>query len=500
MASPPERTNPAAGALLMSGHTFPEIAWIVCPRCKPLWLLMLLAFGSTACGTVQSTFKSTGRSVERLVPGAKPPPDLDAVTLRLMRFADLSAYRLTTATQEFAARAGTPEARIQALVWQIDYSRAFWRAAAGPQPYEGLLSSIVVATMCRRAHEERYLPIWGESDRVVIDSLLRIEQDAWALAAASISEEQLEQARALITSWVESGDHSEASALPSFAELLASRPEGAGTGGLRSLIMFDPLSGLAPAVAEVEQSRRLAERALYYLQHLPTLLSAQVELTGMRSARSPELQGALTDWQRFSAASASIAATAEGLPASIAVEREALLDQLSREITAQREGLLRDLEAAEEPLNEILGQTQGTAEAGREMSLAVTRAFEAGLALSRSIDEMVDSSAARRERAVAAGGVPPRRFDITDYTAAAESVTRGAQALSETLASFDRSLPNLQLAVNDALSRGNRTVDHAFVRALQLLAIALVGGAAAALVVRRITMRWSAQARRAGSD
>ena len=472
-----------------------------CLRCKPVGLLMLLAFGSTACGTL----KATGKFVQRLIPGAEPtpPPNLDAVTLGLMRFADISAIRLTAATKTFAEKAGTPEARIQALVWQIDYSRAFWRLAAGPQPYEGLLSSIVITTAIRQAHEKHWLPIWGEADREVLDAILRIEEDVWTLAAVSISDEQLEQARAMIASWVERSDQTDAinvSALPTFAEILTSQPEAMGLGGLLSLITLDPLSGLEPAVAEVEQTRRLAERALYYLQHLPTLLSAQVELTGLRSTRTPELQGALTDWQRFSAASASIAATAESLPADFATEREALLDQLSREITAQREGLLRDLEAAEEPLNQILGRTQGTAEAGREMSLAVTEAFEAGLALSRSIDEMVDSAAARRDRAAAAGEKLPPRFDITEYTAAAESATRGAQALSETLANFDRSLPNIQRAVNEALAHGNRTVDHAFVRALQLLAIALVGGAAAALLVRRITLRWSAQARRAGSD
>ena len=472
-----------------------------CLRRKTVGVLMLLAFGSTACGTL----KATGKFVQRLIPGADPPPppNLDAVTLGLMRFADVSAFRLTAATKAFAEKAGTPEARIQALVWQIDYSRAFWRLAAGPQPYEGLLSSIVVATALRHAHEGHWQPIWGEADRAVLDAILRIEEDAWTLAATSISDEQLEQARAMIASWVERSDQSDASsvsALPSFAEILVAQPEAVGRGGLLSLITLDPLRGLEPAVAEVEQSRRLAERALYYLQHLPTLLSAQVELAGLRSARSPEIQGALTGWDRFSAASASIAATAESLPADFAAEREALLDQLSREITAQREGLLRDLEAAEEPLNQILGKTQGTAEAGREMSLAVTQAFEAGLALSRSIDEMVDSSAARRERAAATGETLPRRFDITEYTAAAESATRGAQALSETLANFDRSLPNIQRAVSDALAHGNRTVDHAFVRALQLLAIALVGGAAAALLVRRISMRWSAQSRRASPD
>jgi hypothetical protein len=287
------------------------------------------------------------------------------------------------------------------------------------------------------------------------------------------------------------------SSLPAFGEILASRPHPAEEGGLLGLISLDPLSGLEPAVAEVEQSRRLAERALYFLQHLPTLLAAQVELTGLRSARSPEIQGALDGWERFSAASASLAATAEALPVTLATEREALLAQLAREVTAQREGLLRDLESAEGPLNEILRQTQGTAAAGREMSVALTAALEAGLELSRAIEAL------RQPGGAGDGGTgearpPGRPFDITEYTAAAESLARSAQALTETISSLDRSLPQLQLAVNEALAHGDRTVDHAFWRALQLLLAALVGGAIAVLVVRRITMRWSAAPGRAG--
>jgi len=465
-------------------------------------LAFALALGSVACSTVQSAIQAPGRFVRKLAPGEEPMPrDVDAVSLRLMRFADVSAIKITKACESFAVAATTPEARIQALSWQVDYTRALWRLASGPQPYEGLFSSILVVTAVRRAHETHWLSVWGEPDRVMLDTFLDIERDAWSLATAIAGEAHVEEARSLIQRWVERYGDAEAkgvNALPAFGEIFDADGERAGGPGLLTLITFDPLSGLEPAVAEVEQSRQLAERALYYLQHLPTLLTAQVELTGLRSTQSPAIKGALSDWERLSAASASFAATAEGLPATLSAEREALLAQLGSEITAQREGLLRDLETAREPLNEILSQTQGTAVAGREMSDSTKAAFEAGTVLSRAIDEMVAS--------LRNGGGPPdpsrppgRRFDITEYTAAADSLAKGAQSLTETSATLDRSLPQLQALVREAIAQSDRAVDRAFRRALQLLVIGLLGAAIVALAVRRITMHWNARERGAGT-
>ena len=474
---------------------------------KSLAIVLAIALGSTSCSTVQSVLRMPGKVVRSIAPGGTPQKmDMDTISLSLMRFADVSALRITKATEAFAAQVGTPEARIQALAWQVDYNRGLFRLASGPQPYEGLFSAIVMATVLRRNHEGHWLATWGEPDRAVLDALRQIEEGGWVLAEAATSKTYVEQARRIVAAWLDSSARpgpSDAVTLPAFGEILESLREDpeVDKDALFDLITLDPLAGLEPAVAEVEQSRRLAERALYYLQHMPTLLSAQVELTGLRSAHSPAIQGALSDWQRFSAATASFADTAEGLPASFAAEREALLAQLGSEITAQREGLLRDLETAREPLNEILRQTQGTAEAGREMSAAATQAFEAGTVLSKAIDEMV-ASLRSGGRAAAPGDParpPGRRFDITEYTAAAESISKGAQALTETIATLDRTLPQLQTLVREAIAQSEQTVDRAFRRALQLVLIALLGGALVALAVRRITMSWSAKQARPGA-
>jgi hypothetical protein len=467
-----------------------------------------IALVTTSCTTVQSVLRMPASVARQIAPGGDGPKmDMDTVSLSLMRFADVSALRITEATDDFAARVGTPEARIQALVWRIDYSRALYRLAAGPQPFEGLFSTIVIVSVLRRNHEERGLATWGEPGRVMLDALRRIEEGGWELAEAATSESNVQQARRILAVWLEGvarGAANGAENLPAFGEIIESVREDpfVDAAGLFDLVTLDPLAGLEPAVAEVARSRRLGERALYFLEHMPTLLSAQVELMGLKSASSPAVQGALSDWQRFAASAASLSETAAGLPGALSAEREALLAQLGSEITAQREGLLGDLETAREPLHEILLRTQGAAVAGRDMSVAATQALEAGTVLTKAIDEMI--ATLRDEGGKAAAGDPARpprrRFDITEYTAAAESVSKGAQALTETIANFNRTLPELQLLLREAVAQSDRTVDRAFWRAVQLLSIALFGGALVTLAVRRISMRWNPQQIRSGGD
>jgi len=57
--------------------------------------------------------------------------------------------------------------------------------------------------------------------------------------------------------------------------------------GLLNVVGLDPLSRLDPAVREIERSRYLAERAIYYGERLPKLLSWQAELFMYEMANQP---------------------------------------------------------------------------------------------------------------------------------------------------------------------------------------------------------------------
>ena len=59
---------------------------------------------------------------------------------------------------------------------------------------------------------------------------------------------------------------------------------------LMGLVGLDPMAGLDPAVRQVEQSRLLAERALYYAQRVPIIFDLQLDRSVNRIAAGPESQ------------------------------------------------------------------------------------------------------------------------------------------------------------------------------------------------------------------
>lgn len=484
------------------------------PLALPTLLLMALATGSLAgCGLLRTPGRMASAA---LGPDGKQAPAVDPtdVQVRLMRFADLFALEITHASNEFAQLAGTPEGRIQALKWRLETTNAIWRLASGPRPFAALFDTIVVITALRAVHEERWLAQWGEADRPMLDSLVRLEQEVWSLAGEGLTEAQLSEVRTIVATWL-AGDPTsrvtDVSRLPGFADLPGVRGESKGglASELTGLLSVDPLSSLEPAVREVEQSRQLAERAFYYMQRTPELVSARVELLVLRSTRTPEVLETLASVQRVSEAVASLATTAAALPANFIAEREAALAQISAELTAQRAGLVRDLETAQQPVLEILEGTRKTAESSRAMgdSLAETlRVLDAFVGRFAGDDEQPGAAAASGapgEESAQPGlspttGAPSeastepagKPFDISEYGLAAERIGVAARELGATIETLDRSLPELQRVLDEAAARGERGVDHAFARALQLLAAALVGAALVTLLVRWISRRW----------
>src|SRR6185295_7679917 len=180
-------------------------------------------------------------------------------------------------------------------------------------------------------HEEYLMPkVWGEADRPMVEVFQLLERDVWVVASQVLTPEQQDDVRSALRVWREENPDMASTAfvrLPLFQDIVKAQAEAKakdGTGNtLGNLLSVDPLSGLEPAVREIEQTRLFAERTVYYLQRAPLLLSAQVELLAMKLARTPETRSVLEDSQRISLAAESVANTAAKLPDAFRVEREA---------------------------------------------------------------------------------------------------------------------------------------------------------------------------------
>ena len=466
--------------------------------CAALLLLPL-----SGCGLLNSTLNAPANVANTLSgAGSKPstqtPPG--ALQTGLMRFADTFASKISQATQDFAEQSGKPEAQIQAMTWAVAQNTSAFTIATGRNANVNLLDMVVLVTLGRVTHEEYWLPkVWGEADRPMLDAFTQLEKDVWAIATNSLSAKQQEDLRATIREWRDENPDMGGTAyvrLPAFEDLLANSKQQATekSGGLGELLRIDPLSSIDPAVREIEQSRMLAERGMYYAQRMPLVFSVQAELLVLRLVRMPEVQSALADSERISKAALSLADTAGTLPNAVRVEREALVKQLAEELSLQRKGLVADLEQVEAPTRELLAQARATLDAGTQMSGALQGTIQ-------SFDTMMEHMKAGDDSAAAPAAVPPvdpnaapaepaKPFDITEYGDVATRLGSAAHELTGLIATLETSMPQVQSVLNESVQHADRTVDHALDRVLLYGVILIAVAALAVLSVRWISARW----------
>jgi hypothetical protein len=263
-------------------------------------------------------------------------------------------------------------------------------------------------------------------------------------------------------------------------------PAKRGTTSLFTVLHLNPFSGLDPATVAIEQSRELAARTVAFAERMPTLLRWQAELLTFQVARQPAPQQALADVGRVSRSLEGISKTAEGLPALVDTQRKEALDQFFAGVTAQREGLLADLDAREGKVRAVLGETKQTLDAAAQMSVSLKAAIQALDAFVHYVSPPPDPKAPP-----APAGKP---FNPLDYGAAAGQVGGMARDLTALLQSVDRTGPQLGALGQQTAEDLKGVVDRAFWRGLVLVTALLVGSVFAALAYKALARRLLAPA------
>ena len=453
-----------------------------------LCAVLVLALLS-GCRLIQGAANAPSNLANSLFGKSKPKDPVPPGVLQggVMRFADTFASRLAQATQDFAKLAGTPEAQIQAHSWAVGQTTSAFTIAAGVNPNINLLDMLVLVTLGRMTHEEYWGPkVWGASDKPMLDAFTALETDAWDIAKIALTEKQQESMRKTLRDWRDQNPDMGVTAyvrLPTFEDILAdskAQTDAESGGGLGDLLSLDPFSGLDPTTKQLEQARLFAERALYYGERIPIVLSTQVELLTLKLMQMPEVRAALADSERVSKAAASLAETATKLPEVVRAEREATLKQVSEELSAQRAGIVSDLEKVEAPTRELLAQARATLESGTQMSASLKGAVE-------SFDSMMAHLNAEPK---SPSTEPAQPFVVGEYGEAATKLGAAAHELNGLFATFDKSLPQMQRALDESAARADQSLERARDRALLYGALLIVAAACATLLVRWISRRW----------
>jgi len=445
------------------------ISWM--PHRRALAALLVLA-GLSACTLVRHTLK-----VPNGQPAKQQAEQLQSLQYRVMRFADEYVGGVAEPIGRFQASTVDPAERLAAQEWKVSQATAAYTNATGPRAITNALDMVVLATLSRMVLEDAWVgERFGDRAAGLLEAHRRLERGARELARDVLSADQLAQLQAVIDDWRAQNPHVRQVSYVHFRDFADSirRPgeaEGRGPGSLFALIGLDPFSELDPAVREITQTRELAERTIYYGQHVPSLIDMQVQRMVFQFATMPEAQRTLADANTVAGAADSIGRVAGELPAVLAREREAAIRQLMDSVTTETAHT-----------RELVVELRGTLEAGTATSDSMNATI-------RSLDALMMRLSPPKP-AGAPAEAPGRPFDITEYTTAAVELSRTAAQLQALVAGIERGTPALGAVSAQAASSLRAVIDHAYWRLIQLLGVLFAGGFVTALAYRAVRRRW----------
>jgi hypothetical protein len=398
-------------------------------------------------------------TVQRLTPREESKvraAQLQELQLKVMRFADDYTGRISDPIAKLDIQSTPPEVRLRAHNWRVSQATAAYAIASGANPTINALDMVVLATLSRMVVEDRLVEDYGERARALLDVHRHLEQQSWPLLDGVLNADQAKEVRAAIDRWRAENPTTRSVAQVRFADFAALElrrgKEQQASNSLFGFIGLDPLSNLDPAVRELEQTRQLAERTIYYLQRAPSLLDMEIERLVYQLAAMPEAERTLANIDRLSLAAAAIGQLSARAPEIIASERHAIITELRSALHAEQDRLQPLLVSVRDVLN-----------AGTQTSQSVTGTVTA-----------LDAFVARfqpDEAAPVSASTPKRPFDITEYAATARDLATAAERVQALLVQLNTSSKDVERVTRAATQEVNGIIDHVFKLAIVLILV-----------------------------
>ena len=310
-------------------------------------------------------------TIQRLI-APRPDPQLAPIRTEVLNFADMFFDKVDDTTYKVATLAGTPQARVDTTLWRIHYCTNAIQIATGPNPKANLIDMVTMASLGRMAMENDTIErLLGVHTQILRNTFRRMEQEGWEIARRYLTQEQLSDLRKYIHECHERYPNSILVGnvrLAEYANIRAKSGKKKSVGSeLIGILIFDPFSGLDPAVREVEALRDFADRSMFQLERFPIIMRWQMELLYNRMLQEPESHGLFKDISRFSESTERFSRTVAMLP-----------DHLTRE----RKGFFRGIDAEMSKISGLLGQLEQTAtHVRKEGDAIVTKLFRTGVLL-----------------------------------------------------------------------------------------------------------------------
>ena len=427
----------------------------------------------------------------------------------LMGYADRFNNTLIDAFYRFDEKDLSPNVRFYILNDMVYTQASVFTLAAEPNPEKALLDMVTLTTLGRIIYEDNLRRRFGKPVEIMAAAYRQLETDIWAIAARILTKAQQWELRNLILSWHKLNPKKLKFNLVRFNDFAPDRHastlvEKKKAGGL--------FQSVDKATEQIEEVRMVTERGMYLGTRLPLLIGNFSQAWMNELILNPEVQKILENVNTFSAVSERLASVAEQLPADFAkerkvaisqvmkdvdtlsqttidrvmagvtVEREATINQFMDRIASERQHTLQELIAEEQRIKGLVTEVRQTLAEGSNL-LASATAFTEKLNLDKSAEKP------------AADAEP---FDIQEYRSTIAEVSGTVRELTTLVDKMDglltsdgwgQLLPQIVDTLAQVEGEGEKVINHAFIRAIFLILILLVGYVLAKLVLQRLAKK-----------
>jgi len=406
--------------------------------------------------------------------------------LELMSYGDRYASIVAQALDDSERMGSSPETR-RAIAAEVVYTAAAaFTIAAEPEPQLALLDLVVMTTMGRIVFEDYWRPRLGAPTEPLIAAFEKLEKDIWTVASPILDQAQQQELRERIETF-----HAENPELSTISNLrFADFPSRRASSTLKKKKSGGIFSSVKNISDQVEQTRIMAERAMYLTTRLPLLSGGFADVWLSRLSKNPAVEDLRADLHTFAIVSDRLAIVAEQLPEQITSERTEAIEQVMREtdtlrydaiehlmkgIAEERQEILRQFIEEEEQLGGLLTELRHTLTEANTLTGSVdllAQRFEIGVPTDEQTEPFV---------------IEDYRKTIVESGAVVEKLNGLVHTTNELLNSpgADRLVPSLVEAINQAGETSEKLVDHSMIRGAFLIVFFLVG-----LVIARLCSKW----------
>lgn len=289
---------------------------------------------------------------------------------QVRRFADRYHTRMSIAVDRMRENPLTPNQFQSAQYWRTMSRVTSVDIAIGSNAVTNLLDMMVLTSLSRMVIEQYWMPerFGEEFGQPLLDASRVLENDMWDLADAVLTPEQQSEMLTMIRNY--RNDHPDQVnpwwiRMNQFSGQRAARLNAIKrSGGL--------LKEVRRARETAEEFQEYADRAMFYMQRAPGIVSSRMESSVLQLLGGPQVGQILEDSNRFVDAVEQLGQSFDDL----SDERLAAIDQLLEGLHQQREALFSDFSTASPEARLMLSDLRAIAESAERITTTLNAGKE----------------------------------------------------------------------------------------------------------------------------